>query len=41
MEGKVGIKPYQGEISVVKLSNQLQYLEVYRNVHNVDQESKK
>jgi hypothetical protein len=34
MEEKVDIKPYQGEINVVKLNHGLQKLEVYFSVHN-------
>jgi hypothetical protein len=40
MEVKVDIKPYQGEIDVVKLNHWLQQLEVYFNVHNIDEEKK-
>jgi hypothetical protein len=40
MEAKVGIKPYQGEIYVVKLNHWLQHLEVYFSVHNIDKEKK-
>jgi hypothetical protein len=35
---KVDIKPYQGEINVVKLNHWLQQLEVYFSVHNIDEE---
>jgi hypothetical protein len=40
MEVKVYIKPYQGEIDVVKLNYWLQQLEVYFNFHNIDEEWK-
>jgi len=38
MEAKVDINPYQGDIDVVKLNHWLQQLEVYFNVHNIDEE---
>jgi hypothetical protein len=38
MEVKVDIKPYQGEIDVVKLNHWLQQLEVYFSVHNIEEE---
>jgi hypothetical protein len=38
VEAKVDIKPYQGEIDVVKLNQWLQQLEVYFNVHNIGEE---
>jgi len=39
-ESKVDIKPYQDEINVVKLNHWLQQLEVYFNIHNIDEEHK-
>ena len=35
VEVKVEIKPYQGDIDVVKLNQWLQQLKVYFNVHNI------
>jgi hypothetical protein len=37
MEAKVDINPYQGEIDFVKLNNWMQQLELYFNVHNIDE----
>ena len=37
---KVDIKPYQGDIDALKLNHWLQQLEVYFNVHHIDQEQK-
>jgi hypothetical protein len=38
MEVKVIINPYQGEINALKLNHWLKQLEVYFNVHGVDEE---
>jgi hypothetical protein len=38
MEVKVYIKPYQGEINVLKLNDWLNKLEVYFSVHNIDED---
>ena len=38
MEAKVDIKPYQGEIDALKMYHWLQQLEVYFNVHHIDEE---
>jgi hypothetical protein len=38
MEAKVDIKPYQGEIDIVKLNQWLEQLEVYFNVYSYIEE---
>lgn len=38
MEAKVDIRPYQGEINVVKLNHWLQQLEVYSTIHHIEEE---
>jgi hypothetical protein len=38
MGGKVDINPYQSEIDALKLNHWLQQLEVYFNVHHIDEE---
>jgi hypothetical protein len=38
MEVKVDIKTKQSEINAVKLNNWLQLLEVYFNVHHIEEE---
>jgi hypothetical protein len=38
MEEKVDINPYQGEIDALKLNHWLQQLEVYFNIHHIDEE---
>ena len=38
MEAKVYINPYKGEIDALKLNHWLQQLEVYFNVHHIDEE---
>jgi hypothetical protein len=40
MEVEVDIKPYKGDIDVVKLNHWLQQLEVYFSVHNINEERK-
>jgi hypothetical protein len=40
MEEKVDINPYQGEIDALKLNHWLQQLEVYFNIHHIDEEQK-
>jgi hypothetical protein len=40
LEAKVDIKPYHGNIDVVRLNNWLQQLEVYFSLHNIDEEHK-
>jgi len=40
MEAKVDIKPYQGEIDALKHNNWFQQLEVYFNIHHIDEEQK-
>jgi len=38
MEEKVDLNPYQGEIDVVKLNHWLQQVQVYFNIHHIDEE---
>jgi hypothetical protein len=38
MEAKVDIKPYQDEINALKSNHWLQQLEVYFNVHHIDEQ---
>jgi len=40
MEAKVDINPYQDEIYALKLNHWLQQLEVYFNIHHIDEEHK-
>jgi hypothetical protein len=38
MEEKLGISPYHCEIDALKLNHSLQQLEIYFNIHHVDEE---
>lgn len=40
VQAKVDIKAHRGVVDVVKLNNQLQQLEIYFNVHSVQEEQK-
>jgi hypothetical protein len=40
MEEKVDINPYQGEIDALKLNIFFQQLELYFNIHHIDEEKK-
>jgi hypothetical protein len=38
MEAKVDINPYQGEIDALKMNHWMHQLEIYFNVHHIDEE---